>query len=147
MKLLAFGWLCQFADYSRLGRSVDAVPFLEIGRDALHAPESKDPEKLSPAFRVDYYSNAAGIDETRGWLSGPVNDAMRRTRLAQLGIDPARFSEALAPATMQSMSLLARDAKTGQVQQAHKKGELEGFIVPFAMMIEEKAGRPKLPVS
>jgi len=116
-------------------RRHEIFAFLEIGRDALHAPESKDPEKLSPAFRVDYYSNAAGIDETRGWLSGPVNDAVRRTRLAQLGIDPARFSEALAPATMQSMSLLARDAKTGQVQEAHKKGELEGFIVPFAMMM------------
>jgi ABC-2 type transport system permease protein len=116
-------------------RRHEIFAFLEIGRDALHAPENQDPEKLAPSFRVDYYSNAAGIDETRGWLSGPVNDAMRRTRLAQLGIDRARFSEVLAPAAIQSMSLLSRDAGTGRVQEAHKKSELEGFIVPFAMMM------------
>jgi ABC-2 type transport system permease protein len=116
-------------------RRHEIFAFLEIGRDALHAPEKANSEKLAPAFRVDYYSNAGGIDETRGWLSGPVNDAMRRTRLAQLGIEPARFSEVLAPAAMQSMSLLSRDPRTGQLQEAHKKGELEGFIVPFAMMM------------
>jgi ABC-type Na+ efflux pump permease subunit len=36
---------------------------------------------------------------------------------------------------MQSMSLLSRDERTGQLTQAHKKGELEGFIVPFALMM------------
>jgi ABC-2 type transport system permease protein len=116
-------------------RRHEIFAFLEIGRDALHAPEGANTEKLSPTFRADYYSNAGGIDDTRSWLSGPVNDAMRRTRLAQLGIGPERFSEVLAPAAMQSMSLLARDARTGQVEEAHKKGELEGFIVPFAMMM------------
>lgn len=116
-------------------RRREIFAFLEIGRDALHAPENANPEKLAASFRVDYYSNSAGIDETRGWLSGPVNDAMRRTRLAQLGIDSGRFSEVLAPATMQSMSLLSRDPATGRVQESRKRSELEGFIVPFAMMM------------
>jgi ABC-2 type transport system permease protein len=114
-------------------RRHEIFAFLEIGRDALHAPEDANPEKLAPSFRVDYYANAGGFDETRAWLSGPVNDAMRRTRLAQFGIDRARFSEVLAPATMQSMSLLSRDARTGEVHEARKKGELEGFIVPFSV--------------
>jgi ABC-2 type transport system permease protein len=52
-----------------------------------------------------------------------------------MGIDRSRFAEMLAPATMQNMSLLSRDAKTGEVQKAHKRDELEGFIVPFAMMM------------
>jgi ABC-2 type transport system permease protein len=116
-------------------RRREIFAFLEIGRDALHAPQGANPEKLDPAFRVDYYSNAGGIDETRSWLSGPVNDALRRTRLAQLGVDSAHFAEILAPATMQSMSLLSRDERTGQLTQAHKKGELEGFLVPFALMM------------
>ena len=116
-------------------RRHEIFAFLEIGRDALHAPPGANPEKLAASFRVDYYSNAGAIDDTRSWLSGPVNDALRSTRLAQLGIDRARFSEVLAPAAMQSMSLLARDPKTGRLEEAHKKGELEGFIVPFGMMM------------
>jgi ABC-2 type transport system permease protein len=125
----------QRLELSDRARRHEIFAFLEIGRDALRAPEDKDPEKLDAAYRVDYYSNAAGIDETRSWLSGPVNDALRRTRLAQYGVAPAHFAEVLAPAAMQSMSLLARDAKTGAIEKAHKKNELEGFIVPFAMMM------------
>lgn len=116
-------------------RRHEIFAFLEIGRDALHAPQDGDPEKMPASFRVDYYSNAAGIDETGSRISGPVNDALRRARLAQAGVERSRFTEVLAPATIQSMSLLARDPKTGELQKAHKKSELEGFIVPFAMMM------------
>jgi len=115
-------------------RRHEIFAFLEIGRDALHAPQNASAEKLAPSFRVDYYGNTGGFDETRMWLSGPVNDAMRRTRLAQLGIDRAHFAEVLAPASMQSMSLLSRDVKTGQVTEAHKKNEAE-IAIPISMMM------------
>ncbi len=116
-------------------RRREIFAFLEIGRDAVHPPDAADPEKLPPASRVDYYSNASGIDETRGWLSGPVSDGMRAVRLAELGVDRARFAAILAPAAIQTMSLLARDPKTGAIQEAHKKNEIEEFAIPFVLMM------------
>ena len=116
-------------------RRRDLFAFLEIGRDAVHAPPIDDPEKVPPASRVDYYGRPGGLDETRGWLSGPVNDALRGVRLAEVGVDRSRFAAILAPATVQTMSLLARDEKTGAIQDAHKNSEAETFAIPFVLMM------------
>jgi ABC-2 type transport system permease protein len=116
-------------------RRHDLFAFLEIGRDALHPAKAADPEKLPEASRIAYYSNAGGIDVARNWVGGPVNDGLRSARMAQLGIDAGRFSDVLAGATVQSMSLIARDEKTGAIGKSHKRNELEGFIVPFVLMM------------
>ncbi len=88
-------------------RRREIFAFLEVGRDALHPPKSDDSGKVPGSSRVDYYSNSGGIDETRMWLSGPVNDGLRRVRLAQLGVDRSHFADVLGSATVQSMSLIA----------------------------------------
>jgi len=116
-------------------RRHDLYAFLEIGSDALHPVKASDPEKLPEASRVAYYSDTGGIDQARNWVGGPVNDGLRRARLTQLGIDSGRFSDVLAGATVQSMSLVARDEKTGAIAPSHKRNELEGFIVPFVLMM------------
>ena len=116
-------------------RRRELFAFLEIGRDALHPPKSADPEKVPESSRVDYYSNAGGIDETRGWISGPVSDGLRRVRLGQLGVDHGRFADVLRSATVQAMSLISKDEKSGSIQEAHKKSEIEGFVVPFVMVM------------
>jgi ABC-type Na+ efflux pump permease subunit len=116
-------------------RRHDLFAFLEIGRDALHPVKAADPEKLPEASRIAYYSNAGGIDTARNWVGGPVNDGLRSARLAQLGIDGDRFSDVLAGGTLQSMSLVARDEKTGAIGKSHKQDELQGFIVPFVLMM------------
>ncbi len=116
-------------------RSGQLFAFLELGRDVLHPAKADDAEKLPEASRVNYYSNAGGIDETRAWLSGPVSDGIRRARLTELGVDPGRFSDLLASPSLQSMSLIARDAKTGSIQKARKRSEVESFAVPFVLMM------------
>jgi len=116
-------------------RAHQLFAFVEIGRDALHPAKAGDSEKLPEASRINYYSNAGGIDETRSWVAGPVNDGLRRARLAQLGVDPSRFSDLLNTATLQSMSLIARDVKTGSIRQAHKRSEIESVAVPFILMM------------
>jgi ABC-2 type transport system permease protein len=122
-------------------RRHELFAFVEIGRDALHPPKAEqalspaNPSRDAPASsRVDYYSNAGGIDDTRMWLSGPLSDGLRRARLAQLGIDRSRFDAVLAPATVQTMSLLSRDEKTGEIREAHKRSEAEAAI-PFVLMM------------
>jgi len=126
------------ADAQRLAlservRRREIYAFLEIGALALHPPTA-DAAKTPPEARVDYYSNAGGIDLSQSWLSGPINDGLRRARLAALGLAPARFADVLAPATIQTMSLLSRDPQTGRIQPAHKRSEFE-MAVPFVLMI------------
>ena len=103
--------------------------FLEIGPEALHPGKDED------AKRVGYYTNAGGIDEMRRWLQDPVNAGLRKVRLSQLGVDPSHFADLLAAVPLERMSLVARDEKTGQVQAARKKSDLEGFVVPFALVL------------
>lgn len=108
--------------------------FLEIGASALHPAKGDDAAK-DPANRIDYYSNAGGIDQTRSWLSGPIGDGLKRARLAEAGVAPERFPDLLANPTVQTMSLVSRDVKTGAIGEAKKKNELEAFVVPFATMM------------
>jgi ABC-2 type transport system permease protein len=105
-------------------RRGELYAFLEI------VPQSKD-----PGLRVSCYSNSSGIDDARRWFDGPVTEGIQRVRLAQLGVDPSRFKDLLAPVAVERLSLVTRDEKTGAIVNAHKKGELEGFAVPFGLMM------------
>jgi ABC-type Na+ efflux pump permease subunit len=69
------------------------------------------------------------------WVSGPVSDGLRRVRLAQLGVDRSHFADVLASAAVQTMSLIRRDESTGKIVKARKKGEMEGFVVPFVLVM------------
>jgi ABC-2 type transport system permease protein len=80
------------------------------------------------------YSNQGGFGETERWLAGPVNDGLRRTRLAKLGLDEKQLDQALRPIPVDSMNLVARDRKTGRIVPARKRG-IEGFAVPFVLAI------------
>jgi ABC-2 type transport system permease protein len=116
-------------------RRKQLVAFLEIGKDALRPPKPAcdSDEKTDPATRVSYYTNAGGIDEMRNWLNGPINDGVRLARLAQLGIDIDRNKGLTASVPIEGLSLVERDEKTGEVHEARKRSELEGFFVPFAV--------------
>ena len=115
-------------------RRKELAAFLEIGRDVLRpANPAEASDDTGADARVSYYTNAGGIDETRNWLNGPVNDGVRLARLAQLGLDIGRTQGLLTPVPVESLSLLERDARTGAVAEAHKRGELEGFFVPFSL--------------
>jgi ABC-2 type transport system permease protein len=122
-------------------RGKQLVAFLEIGKDALRAPKPADDstqatsETTDPDTRVAYYSNAGGIDETRNWLSGPINDGIRLARLVQLGIDIKRNKGISASVSIEGLSLVERDEKTGEVNAARKRSETEGFFVPFAVAL------------
>jgi len=122
-------------------RHKELVAFLEIGKDALipdTTPIVEDPfealaKKTDPNTRVSYYTNKGGIDEMRGWLSGPISDGVRLARLAQLGIDIHRNTGLMASVPITGLSLFERDQKTGEVHEAQKRNEVAGFLVPFAV--------------
>ena len=109
----------------------DLFAFLEIFPQALHPGQ----EAKAGTPRVAYYTNAGGIDATRSWLREPLNRAVRSVQLTQLGVEGSHFEDLLTPVSIDPLSLLTRDAKTGALQQAKKKDEIAEFAAPFGMVM------------
>ena len=82
-----------------------------------------------------WYSNEGGFGETARWFAGPINDGLRRLRLKELGLDGKQLDRALRPVPLESMNLIERDGKTGQIVPARKRGIAEGFAAPFILAI------------
>jgi ABC-2 type transport system permease protein len=122
-------------------RRHELAAIVEIGARAVHPPEPADDAKASagenddPASGVSYYTNTGGIDELRNWLNGPVNDGVRSARLSEIGIDVSRLEGLTVSVPITRLGLVERDPVTGRIQEAHKRGELESFFVPFAVAI------------
>ena len=131
----------QLLALSRRVRRKELVAFLEIGRYALLPPKSTDVlaevvgDKPDRDASVSYYANTGGIDEMRIWLNGPISDAVRLARLAQLGIDIQHNKGLAAAVPIEALSLVERDEKTGEVHGARKRNELAGVFVPFAVAL------------
>jgi len=113
-------------------RKHELFAFLEIGAHALDPPrKDRDGKERAPEDRVSYYSNAGGIDEARSWLYDPINEGIQRVRLAKLGVDASQFERIFRSTSVQTMSLVSKDEKTGAIRNAHEKKDLESFLVPF----------------
>ncbi len=113
-------------------RAHELFGFIEIGTHAVH-PVSTDAK--STESDIKWYSNESGVGEGRRWLESRVSDGIRRVRLAQLGVDPARLNETLQAVSLQSMNLPSKDLKSGAISTGGKKDDMAGFVVPFALAI------------
>jgi ABC-2 type transport system permease protein len=110
-------------------RRGELAAFLEIGPDAIHPVEGES------AGRVRYYTNSTGLDESSRRLSDCINTAVRRVRLAELGIDARRADGLLKSAWLDRMSLVSRDGSTGKIKAGSKKSEIESVVAPLAFMM------------
>jgi ABC-2 type transport system permease protein len=108
-------------------RRQELFAFVEIGAHA-----------LEPGGVISWYSNEGGIGRARQWSTGPLNDGLRQARLIQLGVDTEHFDRVFTPVTVDTMSLVSRDAKTGRIGAALKKGTAESLgisVVPAALLL------------
>ena len=103
--------------------------FLEIDPANLH------PGKDVPGAGVACYSNSGAFGNIREWLEGPVNDGLRRVRLAELGVGENHFDDVLGEIPVEKLGLVSRDEATGQIRAADKKSEIAEFAVPFGLML------------
>jgi len=98
-------------------------------------PDAADTDDDKAKPRIAFYTNAGGIDETRGWLRDPVNRGLRQVQLAQLGVPPERREPLLQGVGIEPVSLLTRDPKTGELHEAKKKDEIQEFVAPFGLVM------------
>jgi ABC-2 type transport system permease protein len=121
-------WDRQRLELSDRVRRRELVAFVDIGPEALHPPPG-------PSVPIAFYSGAGGIDIFQAWFAGPVNDGLRRVRLAQLGIDHEHYEQALTPVRLENMNLVSQDPRTGAIPEARKKGQVESFAVPYFLVL------------
>jgi len=110
-------------------RKGELFAVLDISPDALR------PSGDSKQERIRYYTNSGGIvDQVSLWLPAAVNDGLRRVRLTQLGVDPARVPDVLGNVAVVSMNLVSKDPATGNSVQGEKKNPIQAGAVPFFLV-------------
>ena len=110
-------------------RSGEVHAFVEIGQQVVHPGEDKE------ASGISYYARNAAMDELRGWLTWPINDQLRKLRLADAGIDEAAVSDLFYWVNVDGLGLVTMDEATGDIQDARHASEIEAIIVPIIIMM------------
>jgi ABC-2 type transport system permease protein len=82
-----------------------------------------------------YYTNSAGFDQSSLLLRDTVNAALHHMRLAQIGIDPGRISDALRDVPLVSMDLVKLDRATGKIVSGEKRNAVPPGIVPYFLAL------------
>lgn len=112
----------------------------QVRRDKLHAfmeigAAVVDPGDNRDAAAIRYYSKNSAMDEMRRWLSYPINNELRRLRLAKAGIDSTAVPHLFSWSEVEGMELVSMDSKTGQMQQARRSNEGRAVAVPMAAVM------------
>ncbi len=100
--------------------------FLDIGPDVLEP--GGDPERA----RIAYYGKNAAMDDLRTWMGYPINQHLRRSRLAEAGVDEAAMEALFRWIPVEGLGLVSLDA-SGQVKEARRSSEAEAILVPFGL--------------
>ncbi|MBM3237137.1 ABC transporter permease [Candidatus Poribacteria bacterium] len=103
--------------------------FVEIGAGILHPGE--EPQ----TSRIAYYSKNAVLDDLRQWMSWPINNHLRRLRLADAGIDEAAVKDLFNWLPVEGLGLVTVDTETGGIKDARRSNEGEAVGVPVVMMM------------
>ncbi len=103
--------------------------FVEIGADVTH------PNDNPQISRIAYYSGNAVMDDARSWLSWPINNQLRRLRLADAGIDESRVRDLFAWVNLDGLGLVSVDAGTGKVRKAERANQSRTLMVPIFMLM------------
>jgi ABC-2 type transport system permease protein len=119
----------QRLELSNRVRSGQLDAFLEIGEQALH------PGTNRAASRVAYYAKNAAMDEVRRWVGGPINEQLRKARLAEAGVDETRVKGLFDWRSVEGMGLVRQDARSGEIQPAKRHTELEAIAAPMVAML------------
>jgi ABC-2 type transport system permease protein len=110
-------------------RSHELHAYIEIGSGILYPGE--DPENA----KLQYFSEHSFMDDVLNWFGWPINNQLRKMRVADLGIDEAEMQDLFYWVNIESMGLVEIDRKTGDVKDAERSNELEAFFMPYILML------------
>lgn len=115
-------------------RRGELFAFIEVATDAIHPPVTTGGTAESKS-EAGFYANAGKLDRAESWLTAALTDGIRAGRLAELGIDPSKTALLMRGVDLDTMTLVARDPKTGRIQAPVKQDTAAAFAAPFATMM------------
>ncbi len=110
-------------------RNGELHAFVEIGSDVVHPGEDQK------ASRIAYHAKNAAMDDLRGWINWPVNNHLRKLRLADAGVDESDVRDLFAWISAEGLGLVSVDAETGEVKDARRANAAQAIGVPIIMMM------------
>lgn len=93
--------------------------FVEIGPDVVHPVENQE------SGGVLYYAKNAALDDVREWFRWPLNDRLRKLRLADAGIAESDVSDLFHWVDVGGMGLVTQDVATGGIENAREASPIE----------------------
>jgi ABC-type Na+ efflux pump permease subunit len=110
-------------------RAGELFAFLEIGPDVLEPGEDED------RARIAFYSENPAFDDTRHWLTAPVNDRIRNLRVAAADVDIETVERVTRWMSVEGLGLLSVDEDTGEVRGGKQDNTAAVLLMPYAMMM------------
>ena len=115
-------------------RSGEFLAFVVIGEEVIDAPAADDPAAVPERASVAYYSNSPTYDDFQIWIKEPMNQELRRLRLAKHNLDPQVVDQATKETTVANLGLVERDA-AGHITVAQKINLEANIVVAMGMMM------------
>jgi ABC-2 type transport system permease protein len=103
--------------------------FMIIGPDIIHPGEEKE------GVYIFYYAKNAALDDVRSWTAWPINNHLRKLRLADAGIEDSQVSDLFDWVDVGGMGLVSVDESTGDISDAREATPIEAIIVPIVFMM------------
>jgi ABC-2 type transport system permease protein len=103
--------------------------YVEIGADVVH------PKGGGKAARVTYHAKNAAMDDVRSWLGQPINNELRKLRMADAGIEESQIKGVFDWVNVEGMGLVSRHAGTGKIKDAQRASPIEAILVPIITMM------------
>lgn len=110
-------------------RKHDLHAFVEIG------PTVLDPARDTGGAYISYHGENAAMDDIRGWIYWPINNQLKRVRLAGLGVGEVQVDGILSSVPVDPLGLVSRDPRTGEIIEARRSSEARALGVPLVMQI------------
>jgi len=119
----------QRLELSNRVRDKSLTAFVEIAKDVVTAA---GPGK-TPG--ISYHSENSVMDDARKWLEGPINERIRKLRLAAAGLSEELVGRVTRWTPAEPLSLVAMDESTGKIKGSTRRSEWDAIGIPFVIMM------------
>jgi len=110
-------------------RRGELYAFVEIGPDVVH------PGQDNEASRIAYHARNAAMDDVRRWMGWPINNHLRKQRLADAGIEESEVKDLFVWANVDGLGLVSVDETSGDILEAKRSSEIDAILVPIITMM------------
>ncbi len=103
--------------------------FVIIGADVIFPKD--DDEKAS----IKFYSENSFMDDMREWMNGPINNRIRKIRIAEIGLEEQKVENLFRWMKVKGMGLVKAGEGDKGIQEAKESNPAEAILIPYILMM------------